>query len=184
MLKSLEVRPERKRVFKRECFLIVQKILKKIAEASPLNSRLVRVASVLSPVDMAENKRENSNMKFRILTEEICKSKRITTREADRAIDQFDDFLGSVVIPNKHSFARFERDVDSVDEFLGVYLHKVPKFADLWKICSIVFTLSHGQAAIERGFSVNKEVLDDNMKTLSLVSQRMVYDHITSEKVH
>ena len=41
-----------------------------------------------------------------------------------------------------------------------------------WKVVKLVFTLSHGQAAVERGFSDNKEVLVENMQELSLVSQR------------
>ena len=50
----------------------------------------------------------------------------------------------------------------------------------------IVFLLSHGQATIERGFSVNQEVQEVNMEELSLISQRMVYDEVSSlnVKVH
>ena len=43
--------------------------------------------------------------------------------------------------------------------------------------------LSHGQSAVERGFSINKELLVDNLQEKSLVSQRMVYDHIKSNKI-
>ena len=43
--------------------------------------------------------------------------------------------------------------------------------------------LSHGQSAVERGFSINKELLVDNLQEKSLVSQRMVYDHIKSYKI-
>lgn len=41
--------------------------------------------------------------------------------------------------------------------------------------------LSHSQSFIERGFSVNKELMDTNMKEESLVSQRLTYDKIMSE---
>ena len=47
----------------------------------------------------------------------------------------------------------------------------------------IVFLLSHGQATIERGFSVNQEVQEVNMEELSLISQRMVYDELSSTNV-
>ena len=43
--------------------------------------------------------------------------------------------------------------------------------------------LSHGQSAVERGFSINKKLLVDNLQEKSLVSQRMVYDHIKSNKI-
>ena len=47
----------------------------------------------------------------------------------------------------------------------------------------IICSMSHGQACIERGFSVNTEVLDPNMEELSLKSQRFVYDQILASEV-
>ena len=43
--------------------------------------------------------------------------------------------------------------------------------------------LSHEQSSIERGFSVNKEILDSNLRERALISQRLVYDHFTSENI-
>ena len=51
------------------------------------------------------------------------------------------------------------------------------------KLCTVfkvIFILSHGQSFTERGFSIKKEVVDDNMKKKSLISQRTVYDTIQS----
>ena len=39
-----------------------------------------------------------------------------------------------------------------------------------------MFFLSNGQAAVERGFSLNKEMLMENLQQKSL---RMVYDYMT-----
>ena len=36
--------------------------------------------------------------------------------------------------------------------------------------------MSHGQSNVERGFSVNKEVLQDNLQVKSLISQGLIYD--------
>ena len=47
----------------------------------------------------------------------------------------------------------------------------------------IICSMSHGQACIERGFSVNTEVLDPNMEELSLKSQRLIYDQILASEV-
>ena len=46
-----------------------------------------------------------------------------------------------------------------------------------------MFTLSHCQSQVERGFNVNKDVLCVNMERSSLKARRMVYDHMTSSKV-
>ena len=51
---------------------------------------------------------------------------------------------------------------------------------ELCTVCKVIFVLSHGQSFTERGFSINKEVVDDNMKEKCLISQRIVYDTIQS----
>ena len=38
--------------------------------------------------------------------------------------------------------------------------------------------LSHGQAGVECGFSINKELMEYNFKERSVISQRVIYDHI------
>ena len=43
--------------------------------------------------------------------------------------------------------------------------------------------LSHGQSCIERRLSINKEILDNNLQEKSLISQRLIYDHFTSENI-
>ena len=36
---------------------------------------------------------------------------------------------------------------------------------------------------IERGFSINKQILDNNLQEKSLISQRLIYYHFTSENI-
>ena len=52
------------------------------------------------------------------------------------------------------------------------------KFPDLSFLIKIVLTLSHGQAAVERSFSVNNSVLNLNMKEDSIVAKKIVKDHM------
>ena len=42
--------------------------------------------------------------------------------------------------------------------------------------------LSHGKADFERGFNTNSELLVENLKELSLISQRIVVDHFSANK--
>ena len=51
----------------------------------------------------------------------------------------------------------------------------------MWHIYKFVFVLSHGQSYVERGFSVNKELIDINMKEKSLVAQGFIYEKLLSE---
>ena len=38
--------------------------------------------------------------------------------------------------------------------------------------------LSHGQASVERGFSINSEIMEYNFTQKSIVPLRNIYDHI------
>ena len=46
-----------------------------------------------------------------------------------------------------------------------------------------VFVLSRSQSAVERGFSINENMLVENLDYQSLIGQRMVYDHMFSQKI-
>ena len=46
----------------------------------------------------------------------------------------------------------------------------------------LILTLSHGQATVERGFSVNKEVLAPNPQETSLVAMRLVHSSMQAAK--
>ena len=60
---------------------------------------------------------------------------------------------------------------------------KNAKYAKFWEVFQIIFALSHGQAAVERGFSINNELMVENMKEESSAS-RFVYDTVKSSAVH
>ena len=45
----------------------------------------------------------------------------------------------------------------------------------------MILTLSHGQAAIERGFSINKDLINTNMLEETIVAKRVICDGVMSE---
>ena len=52
------------------------------------------------------------------------------------------------------------------------------KYSDFWKVCQSVFILSHGHSQTERGCSISKVILIENLRELSLISQRILYNHM------
>ena len=91
--------------------------------------------------------------------------------------------IQNVQSKHREKFATFDKSTDAIDLFLGEFLHKNQKYISFWKVCGITFVLSHGQSAVERGFSVNKQLLVENLQEKSLVSQRIVYDDINSNEI-
>ena len=81
---------------------------------------------------------------------------------------------------NTEVFLKFDCEKDRLDEFILPFLMRLIDSKELCTMCKIIFVLSHGHSFNERGFSINKGVVDDNMKEKSLISQIIVYDTIQS----
>ena len=87
-----------------------------------------------------------------------------------------DEFLKVAQFDQKERFKNFDFHKDHLGAFFGDHLPK--RHEELWEVFKVVCMLSHGQSFRERGFSVNKEVIDHNMKEKSITSQCTVYDGI------
>ena len=55
-------------------------------------------------------------------------------------------------------FNQFDRKKQRLDEFY-FHLVQIQKFESLAFVLKLILTLSHGQAAVERLFSINKNVI-------------------------
>ena len=106
----------------------------------------------------------------------------LSAAEADQANQEYLKFMSSVVVTDKGKFLSFDQDKDRLDSFFGSLMQANADLFNLWKVCRIIFVLSHGQADVERGFNINGELLVENMKELSLISQRIVCDHFSACK--
>ena len=87
--------------------------------------------------------------------------------------------MNEVVPANSTTFKDFNPDTERLDTFLAVYLN-CTQYEKLWMLKKKLLILSHGQATVERGFSINSHVAVENLKEESLVAQRIVHDAITT----
>ena len=79
-------------------------------------------------------------------------------------------------------FVSFRVGEDRLDHFLYEELIEKREFEDLWTLFRQQLTLSHGQASVERGFSVNKDiVVTSNLEEMILKSVRLVQNSNVSE---
>lgn len=92
----------------------------------------------------------------------------------DVVIQQFTSFLS--VEGREEEFVSFQ----PLSQRLDVFLHSklCTSHPDLLKFCQSVLLLSHGQATVERGFSVNKEVETCNLLDESLEALRLICDKV------
>ena len=97
-----------------------------------------------------------SSRSFKLLFEKFLKKlfpyKQLPSREADAAKLEFSNFLSTTVKEKKRSFIKFDKESDRVDTFIWQFFHDTNKFIMVRKVLLMIF--SHGEATIERGFSV------------------------------
>lgn len=77
-----------------------------------------------------------------------------------------------------HKIRTFERASDNLDVWYEDVIGHDLALADLWNVIRQLLVLSHGQATVERGFSVNRQIAVENLKDLSYVSQRVICDAV------
>ncbi|KAF4114245.1 hypothetical protein G5714_004468 [Onychostoma macrolepis] len=81
-------------------------------------------------------------------------------------------------IPVQADEAHFDPYTDRVDTFLHDRMSTQKPYEKLWRLCRQLLLLSHGQASVERGFSINRQIEDDNLSEDSYVAQRCILDHL------
>ena len=174
-LSAAKVSLEKKRKFRGDCKAVILNILIKFAENCPLIYRLIRSARCFNPLNMVRHHAQSSQL-FKMLADHVFALHKIKASVADKSKSQMDEFLKVARFDQKEKFKNFDFRKDRLDVFFGDHLSK--RHEELWEVFKVVCTLSHGQSFTERGFSVNKEVIDHNMTKKSITSQRTVYDDI------
>lgn len=95
-------------------------------------------------------------------------------KKGDIILQHFDSFLS--LESRSEDFLSFPPMQKRLDIFLRSAMEPYP---ELWGFCKKLLILSHGQATVERGFSINKEVESDNIQEDNVVTRRLVCDYIT-----
>ena len=140
-------------------------------EKSPAQYKLVQQISALNPQFMTHNSPEAST-RFHDVLLLLMEAKWLTDKECDQAFYQFYSLC-----TERHKLEQYSSG-ENVDACYHVLLSISAKFGEMWKTVRLCLLLSHGQASIERGFSVNKEVLQTNIGTDTTVALRTVHQAI------
>ena len=79
-------------------------------------------------------------------------------------------------------FKKFDQRYDRLDDF---YFHviQIQQYKSLSFVLRLILTLSRGQAAVGRCFSINNNVLIQNMNTENVIARKVIKDHMLSNKL-
>ncbi|KAG2465189.1 VTC1A ATPase, partial [Polypterus senegalus] len=142
---------------------------KKLLDKCPLNYAAVRLMACLDPVTMISDERRAISM-FEKLLQLLLNAKWHTAEDCDQILSEYKMFLTEMVQHHKEEFQGYRSSSCRLDAFMGRFAGDKAEYAILWKSMKDLFTLSHGQAAVERGYSVNKDMLVTNLKGRTDVS--------------
>ena len=107
----------------------------------------------------------------------LLERKHISKIEAERASMQFSLFLDR---EGPELGRSFDLEKDRLDHVLYKAMGKQSDFKDIWHCVKILLILSHGNAFVESGFSINKDMLVENMHEETLLALRRVWDYVSS----
>ncbi|KAL2094403.1 hypothetical protein ACEWY4_009122 [Coilia grayii] len=96
----------------------------------------------------------------------------------DDVLREFANFCDFAAL--QATFREFNPKTDRVDTPLYETMGSSKSFANVWHVVKMLLVLSHGQARVERGFSINKELIVENQKEASLIAQRLIVGHVRS----
>ncbi|GBN16627.1 hypothetical protein AVEN_15885-1 [Araneus ventricosus] len=103
----------------------------------------------------------------------------IPSKDGDEILLQFKEFLDKVVSCSFSDFKTLDHKEQRLDTFLYQYFSvDKEKYRKLWDIVKMILILSHGQATVERGFSLKKVLEVENLKENSYIAQRMIIEAI------
>ena len=150
----------------------IKTMVGKLKERCPMDSAVVRNAVVFNPATVVNCRESSLVKKLKILLQHLVLLKLIPSRIADTIITQYSsmrDVVGTLDVTT----------LPALDEFYFDIV-KVPNFRELSSLLKIILSLSHGQADVERGFSLNSGALQDNIADKSIVSKRLIKDYLLS----
>lgn len=158
--------------FKKDCVAFVKACCQKVVERSPLKYKLTRGASCLDPTFALSP--EAGPKRLTLALEVLSEQQWMTGLQAERAHRSYIEVCSSSLNQEKlKNFDTKEQRLDVLWPDLCSHDHK-----ELLSFIKFILCLFHGNANVERGCSVNKECLVENLKEDSLIAERLVHDAV------
>jgi len=110
---------------------------------------------------------------MRHLLSACVESRFVVEADCDEVMQQFDDFIHTCANGELENFSVAD---DRLDTFLCSRM--AANYPKAWSVCELALLLSHEQSSVERGFSVNKELVVENQSEQTLSARRIIKDHI------
>lgn len=163
--------------FRQSAKAFIITILSRLLIKNPLTFRLVRNMSFLDPRLMF-NSGDDCKKKFKVVLNVLVEANRVDESDCDDILGQFSRYIEEIQTKHVTAFSSFKPAESRIDTLMYQTLTNRAEYCKLWSVISQLLLLSHGQATVKKGFSVNRQIEVENRLENSYVAQRTVCDHI------
>lgn len=162
--------------FKMDCKAFIVALANIIMHKSPLTYAFVQHICCMDPREQFANP-SKCNEDFRTILTFCVQAQKVKECDCDELAGEFASYLDTIPVIGIDAFKNFDPTITRIDVF---YSNRLNHGSKLFSFVKMMMVLSHGQATVERGFSINKEVEVENLKQENHVAQRIVCDAISS----
>ena len=152
-------------------------MIHKLFEETPLVSAVIRCCSIFEPTAIVDKSSSLLQKWLKQLLGHLIKCNILSTNKCDNVPDDFVRFMEIELKKYNLEFQQFNQTKQRLDEF-HFQVIQVQKFESLAFVLKLIFTLNHSQAAVERLFSINKNVLSKNMEPETIVARKTIKDNM------
>nr|CAD7396910.1 unnamed protein product [Timema poppensis] len=154
-------------------------MIAKLQERSSLKQKAVRGLSSLDPC-VIQHSPQLGQKRFSFLLEELNHASIINDVLALNVKKEYLHLCNLKKSQLQEIFPPWDQFSDEVglDTIYGSFLVGDANYKHLWEVIKICLVLSHGNATVEGGFSVNKSLLVENMHEKTATAQRHIHDEI------
>ncbi|XP_063221071.1 uncharacterized protein LOC134530286 [Bacillus rossius redtenbacheri] len=164
-------------LFRKDCRTALQHFVVKLMQKSPLKYPLTKALNCLNPCHMSTN--ADACKQLTSALEIVLKANLFSATTVERADREYKVLCSQPLV--MEDLKTYSRSETRLDAFWMKLIDGKKEYENLVPVVKLLLTVSHGNAPLERGFSVNKEILVENMKETSVIAQRRIYDHVTYE---
>jgi hypothetical protein len=160
--------------FRQDCREFLKNTAKKIIQRCPIRYPIVKAISCISP-SLISCKTDIAKARMQKLLNILVDSRNLSSNQAESCHRQFNELCEKSTTDLSDCFKSWDFNTGRLDKFYETVL--IPKhFPEgakaLHSLIKMVLILSHGNATVESGFSVNKQLLVENLEEQSLVNLR------------
>ena len=149
-------------------------MVKKLKERSPLLYKFTLYISSLSPTQIAVGNHDFLTDLFSKLCLYLFECNWISSLCAAPAETSYKSFIKSNDV--KERMKAFTLDLRSDTLYMELFKTQI----ELREVVKIVLILSHGNARVEAGVSINEDMLSGNMSEEALIAHRIIYDGVVN----